>query len=118
MTNDTDWRTRASQAEALIRAATTALDPEAENLTAAILSVAAQQLAWTAERRALLVVAYEAARLSQRLTETRATDLDHALMYAFGTQDWAEVGQRIAAALGGYEAALVARRAAQEGGEG
>src|SRR5262249_25229629 len=119
-----DWRTRAERAEALIRAATTALDPSAESLTAALLSVAARQQAWAAERRALLVVALHAYELSQhvagfdRIADPRPImRLNETLAYAFGTQGWAEIGQRIAAALGGYEAAQVKRRAAQGGGE-
>src|SRR5262245_44514670 len=78
-----------------------------------------------AERRALLIVAYEAYELSQHVAEFDTIvdpfpieQLDQALYYAFGTRDFLEVGERIAAALGGYEAALAARREAQQGGEG
>src|SRR5262245_59446081 len=70
-----------------------------------------------AERRALLIVAYEAYSLSPLRKEINTAALNQALYYAFGTREWLEVGERIAAALGGYEAALKARRAAQEGGE-
>jgi len=66
-----------------------------------------------AERRALLIVAYEAYALSQHIAEFDTIvdphpieQLDQALSYAFGTRDFLEVGARIAAALGGYEAAL------------
>lgn len=74
-----------------------------------------------AERRALLVVAYEAYKLSLHISEFETVvdehtieALDRALLSAFGlTYDgYLLISAKIEDALGGYEATLAARRAA------
>lgn len=73
-----------------------------------------------AERQRLLVVAYEAYQLSLHIEEFDGVVsddpvemLDRSLMKAFGVTDLAhffDVGEAIATALGGYAAAMKARR--------
>jgi hypothetical protein len=98
------------------------LDPSEYTIVAACDAALATDAGRTllAERRKLLVVAYEAWRLSNHIEEfdtvvdaQAVDDLDAALLKAFGLGDvsqFLEAGARIEDALGGYEQALKARR--------
>lgn len=104
-------------ADAIAALALTNWELQQEQATSAAFS--ASSAALHVERQGLLVVAYEAYKLSMEIGEfdTVVDDhdvdaLDRALLKAFGVDqlsDFAEVGQRITTALGGYAAMLKAR---------